>query len=74
MLNWLGDWWNGVELWLTQLWFPFQFALVMAILLPLCLGMAWLIDRLVDRLAAWTSRWRTQETFDDGEADSPGGH
>nr|WP_083751918.1 hypothetical protein [Saccharothrix sp. ALI-22-I] len=42
------QWWDGVELWLAQLAFPFQFALLMCVLLPLCLGVARLIDRVVD--------------------------
>ncbi|GAA3857970.1 hypothetical protein GCM10022243_24530 [Saccharothrix violaceirubra] len=45
-------WWDGVELWLAQLPFPFQFALVMAVLLPAALGMARLIDRVVDDASA----------------------
>jgi hypothetical protein len=49
----LADWWNGVELWVAGLSFPFQFALVMAVLLPLCVVLAWLIDRMVDYLSAW---------------------
>ncbi|MCP2165159.1 hypothetical protein [Goodfellowiella coeruleoviolacea] len=51
-MDWLAEWWDGVELWLTQLWFPFQFTLVMVVLLPLCLGVAWFIDRVVDRVSA----------------------
>jgi hypothetical protein len=42
------QWWDGVELWLAQLAFPFQFALLMCVLLPSCLGVARLIDRVVD--------------------------
>ena len=34
------QWWDGVELWLAQLAFPFQFALLMCVLLPLSLGLA----------------------------------
>ncbi|XVV07843.1 hypothetical protein ACQPW3_08535 [Actinosynnema sp. CA-248983] len=45
------QWWDGVELWLAQLPFPFQFALVMAVLLPASLGVARLIDRVVDQAA-----------------------
>lgn len=48
----LSDWWNGVELWVLGLPFPFQFALVMAILVPLCLVVAWAIDRIVDHASA----------------------
>lgn len=49
----VSDWWNGVELWIAGLAFPFQFVLVMAVLLPLCLVVAWLIDRTVDHASAW---------------------
>lgn len=48
----LSDWWNGVELWMAGLAFPFQFAIVMAVLLPVVLVVAWLIDRIVDHAAA----------------------
>lgn len=49
----LSDWWNGVELWISGLPFPFQFALVIVVLAPVCLVVAWLIDRIVDHLSAW---------------------
>jgi hypothetical protein len=49
----LSDWWNGVELWMLGLPFPFQFALVIAVLVPLCLVVAWLIDRIVDHASAF---------------------
>jgi hypothetical protein len=45
VFSWLADWWDGVQLWLTQLAFPFQFALVMAVLLPVCVAVAWAVDR-----------------------------
>jgi hypothetical protein len=61
-MGWLSDWWNGVELWMLGLPFPFQFALVMVVLLPLFLVLAWLIDRVVDRLSDW---------FGTGEQDPP---
>ena len=48
----LSDWWNGVELWIAGLPFPFQFALVIVVLVPLCLVVAWLIDRIVDHASA----------------------
>jgi hypothetical protein len=50
-MGWLSDWWNAVELWITQLAFPAQFAVVMAVLLPICAGGAWLIDHGVDYVA-----------------------
>lgn len=58
MLEWLANVWDSVELWLTQLSFPFQFAIVMVVLVPVCLGVAWAIDRLVDLLAPYLIRWR----------------
>ena len=42
------DWWDAVELWLTQLAFPFQVALTIVVGLPLCWLAAAGIDRLVD--------------------------
>jgi hypothetical protein len=42
------DWWDAVELWLTQLAFPFQVALAIVIGLPMCWLAAAGIDRLVD--------------------------
>ncbi|MBV9846069.1 MAG: hypothetical protein JOZ47_13485 [Kutzneria sp.] len=64
MLQWLADTWDAVELWVAQLWFPVQFALVMVVLLPVCLGVAWLIDRVVDRLSALLApRYRAEPTL-----------
>lgn len=48
----LSDWWDGVELWMAGLAFPFQFAIVMTVLLPVVLVVAWLIDRIVDHASA----------------------
>lgn len=64
MVRAIADWWDAVELWLTQLAFPFQVALAIAIGLPLCWLAAAGIDRLVDvviaavnaRMAATRSR------------------
>ncbi len=55
--------WNGVELWLTTLAFPFQFMLAMAVLLPLCAGGAWVLDRIVGSVAAKlpTGRQRSRD-------------
>lgn len=52
MLDALSDWWDGVELWVVQLWFPLQFVVVMLAVVPVCLGVAWLVDHAVDRVAA----------------------
>lgn len=57
----LSDWWNGVELWVLGLAFPFQFALVIVVLAPLCLVVAWLIDRIVDNTSAWFGPSKIEE-------------
>jgi hypothetical protein len=43
------DWWDGVELWLTQLAFPLQVLLATVVLLPLC----WLAAAAIDRGVGW---------------------
>ena len=44
----LVDWWDSVELWLTQLAFPLQVLLAAVVLLPLCWFVAAGADRLLD--------------------------
>ncbi|WP_199442316.1 hypothetical protein [Umezawaea beigongshangensis] len=61
----IAQWWDGVELWLTQLPFALQFPMVMVVLLPLCRSVAWLIDRAVD--------WGTSEVTSDDAAEPPVG-
>jgi hypothetical protein len=39
-------WWDGVELWLIQLGFALQVAILMLVLLPVCWWAAWVIDRV----------------------------
>ncbi|MGH3751585.1 MAG: hypothetical protein ACRDRP_02640 [Pseudonocardiaceae bacterium] len=39
-------WWDGVELWLTQLGFVVQVVLLMLVLLPVC----WWAARVIDRV------------------------
>ena len=48
----VADWWDAVELWLTQLSFPLQVVLGVLVLLPACWGGAAAIDRLWDLAAA----------------------
>jgi hypothetical protein len=48
----LADWWDAVELWLTQLPFGFQVLLAALVLVPLCWGTAVAVDRAVDATAA----------------------
>ena len=69
----LAEWWDGVELWFTQLWFPFQVALVIAVLLPLCWAAAVLIDHGWDRASAVLSvRRRSGRQADAGDVGAAG--
>jgi hypothetical protein len=52
VVDWLWQWWGGVELWLVQLPVAVQFPVVMIVVLPLCLGVA----RLIDRVADWGAK------------------
>jgi hypothetical protein len=58
---WLANWWDGVDLWLSQLAFPFQFAIVIAVLAPVCVGIAWAADRVVDLVSGRFTRVRTPQ-------------
>lgn len=49
----VAEWWNGVELWVSGLAFPLQFTLVMVLLGPFCVVVAWAIDRVVDHASTW---------------------
>lgn len=66
MFNGLADWWDGVELWLAQAWFPVQFVLVMVVVVPLCLAAAWVLDKLVGLFARKLVPGR-----DDDRSDTP---
>lgn len=57
-------WWDGVELWLTQLPLPAQVALLMLVLLPACWVVAKLIDRAVDAVSERVGR--PSETGEEG--------
>jgi hypothetical protein len=48
----MADWWDAVELWLTQLPFGFQVVLATVVLVPLCWATAVLSDRVVDAATA----------------------
>jgi uncharacterized membrane protein YagU involved in acid resistance len=60
VLRVLADWWDSVELWITQLAFPFQVMLAIVVLLPLCGGVAVLADLGSDRLDDWSARRRAR--------------
>ncbi|MBK1786467.1 hypothetical protein [Prauserella cavernicola] len=58
MFDGVASWWDSLELWLAQQWFPVQFVLVMVVLVPLCFGLAWLIHRGVDAVADRVRKFR----------------
>ncbi|NNH74186.1 hypothetical protein HLB23_30785 [Nocardia uniformis] len=43
----IADWWDGVELWVAGLPFVPQFAVVLAAMVPVCFGIAYLLDRVL---------------------------
>ena len=53
VLHTVATWWDGVELWLTQLDFTLQVILVVGVLGPLCWGIAAIVDSVVERTVAW---------------------
>lgn len=75
MLRDLLDWWDGVELWLTQLSFPFQVLLAVLVLLPGCWLAAAGIDNAVDRILRAVATRRSTGTAEPAEpepaADEP---
>lgn len=48
VLRALADWWDAVELWVTQLSFPLQVVLAIVVGLPTCWSAAVLLDRAAD--------------------------
>jgi hypothetical protein len=50
--------WDAVELWVTQLAFPFQVVLAVLVVLPLCWALAGLLDRAVDAAVLLSARRR----------------
>jgi hypothetical protein len=52
--------WDAVELWVTQLAFPFQVVLAILVVLPLCWVVAGLLDRAVDAAVLLGSRRPTR--------------
>ncbi|KHJ72637.1 MULTISPECIES: hypothetical protein [Rhodococcus] len=58
----VASWWDGFELWLAGLSFVPQVTLVLAVLVPACSGVAWLLDRAMAGVFGLLGR---------GETDSP---
>ena len=57
----IADWWDAVELWITQLAFPLQVVLAIVVLVPLCWLVSAGVDRLVDLVSAAVVSSRTTE-------------
>lgn len=60
-MDWLFEWWDGVELWLVQLWYPLLVTLVLVVLLPVCWYLARFLDRVIDGIGAKLTRARDAE-------------
>lgn len=60
MLRALLDSYDAVELWVTQLVFPLQVLLVIVVLVPLCFGVALLLDRVGALVAVRLSGTRSR--------------
>jgi len=58
VLRELANRWDAVELWVTQLAFPFQVVLAIVVVLPLCWGVAGMLDRAVDAAVLLGARRR----------------
>ncbi|MBC8093572.1 MAG: hypothetical protein H7Y15_16880 [Pseudonocardia sp.] len=52
----LADWYDAVELWVTQLVFPLQVVLAVAVVLPLCFLVALGLDRLAGLVVSRSQR------------------
>ncbi len=52
----IADWYDAVELWVTQLAFPFQVVLAVLVVLPACFAAAVALDRLADLVVARVRR------------------
>ncbi len=52
----LADWYDAVELWVTQLAFPLQVLLAVLVVLPLCFGVAVVMDRVSERIVSRARR------------------
>lgn len=72
MFDGVARWWDGFELWLAQQWFPLQFVLVVAALLPICAAATWLLRRGVDLAMTLAERVRRTRSGERGERPADG--
>ncbi|GAA4781086.1 hypothetical protein GCM10023200_12950 [Actinomycetospora chlora] len=70
MLHAVATWWDGIELWLTQLDFTVQVVLVVAVVGPVAWGLAAVIDTVVERSVA--ARLEAAERREQRRSGSPG--
>lgn len=52
----LANWWDGAELWIAGLPFIPQVLLVLAVMIPACFGIAWMLDRVLSAVFAAVGR------------------
>ncbi|GAA1243155.1 hypothetical protein GCM10009676_30870 [Prauserella halophila] len=69
MFDGVARWWDGFELWLAQQWFPLQFVLVVAVLLPICAAATWVLRCGVD--LAMTLAGRVRRVRPDEQTERP---
>ncbi|WP_430333176.1 hypothetical protein [Rhodococcus sp. ACT016] len=62
------SWWDGAELWVAGLPFIPQVVLVLAVMIPACFGIAWLLDRVLS--AVFAAVGRAESVGSDGGADA----
>jgi hypothetical protein len=70
VLHAVATWWDGIELWLTQLDFTVQVVLVVAVVGPVAWGLAAVIDTVVERSVA--ARLEAGERRGQRRSGSPG--
>jgi hypothetical protein len=63
----VASWWDGFELWLTGLSFVPQTALVLIVMVPLCAGAAWVLDRVIAAAFAAVGRREPEPPGPDSE-------
>lgn len=52
----LANWWDGAELWIAGLPFIPQVILVLAVMIPVCFGIAWVLDRTLSAVFSAVGR------------------
>ncbi|GGC72063.1 hypothetical protein IEU95_14540 [Hoyosella rhizosphaerae] len=58
----LARWWDGVELWIAGLPFVPQALLVVAVMVPVCFGLASVLDRVLGATYNWLDSKRRRDS------------